>query len=405
MQKRIESLFSNLFYLLFSAQILSPFVAGRTLYLENVIAVLNPYFIFWVGRKIRSGDRVLPIACGLLLLGVTGAIDLMTKMAIFVVSVTYIFYSRERGQFYLFRYATISVLFAVAQFVLLFVHPAWALKIGPTNIAHSIWGSFATPSFTNFFAIFVIPRVSGLSREGGFFASFLVACILLYWLDRGSYARSKSLTLMLAVGLILSVSKMSLVLLPAYLLIKYAERWNKIPYLFVPVLFSLPFILFAEAHQQFLTSVNAGTFLQRLGGYGAIRDLTSSQLLFGTPGLRDVHSVLAADLSYMSQGRFDYFTGLPGYIFSHGLAGTLLALVILWILGVTPAGLFLLLGMTLNVDIATNQNFVTLTYFIIFAYFGVKRRNLLGAVVPQERTDDCAPSISGERGAYEVRAE
>ena len=377
MHNKIERLFSNIFYLLFCAQILSPFIAGRTIYLENIVAVLNPWFVLWIGKKIRSDERIPFIVLGLFLFGLVAEFALMIKMALFVVSVSYIFYSRERGHFYLFRYALVSIFFAIAQFFLLFLHPAWALKIGPASISHLVWGKYATPAFSNFFAILFIPRVSGLSREGGFFASFLVACILVYWLDRGRYVRSKFVVTMLALGLVLSVSKMSLVLIPAFIVVRYSKVWNKIPYFFVPILFSIPFVLFVHTHTQFLTDINGGTFLQRLGGYGAIDDVTWKQAMFGALHVGDIRSRLAAALPYISRGRFDYFTGFPGYLLSYGVAGTLLALIVLWMIGVTPAGLFLLLGMTLNVNIATNQNFVTLTYFIIFAFLTNKYTGLL----------------------------
>ena len=54
------------------------------------------------------------------------------------------------------------------------------MLIGPNNIASLVWGNYATETFTNFYAVFEfgLPRTAGLSREAGFFASFLAVMVL-----------------------------------------------------------------------------------------------------------------------------------------------------------------------------------------------------------------------------------
>jgi len=45
---KTEKILGLLFFVFFTAQILSPSIADRTIYLELVIAVLNPYFWIWL---------------------------------------------------------------------------------------------------------------------------------------------------------------------------------------------------------------------------------------------------------------------------------------------------------------------------------------------------------------------
>ena len=63
---KIESILSHLFYFFFTAQIFSPYIAGRTIYLEVLIALINPYFIQWCIKK-KINKRHVTIFIGVLL--------------------------------------------------------------------------------------------------------------------------------------------------------------------------------------------------------------------------------------------------------------------------------------------------------------------------------------------------
>src|SRR6185312_4670019 len=110
-------------------------------------------------------------------------------------------------------------------------------------------------TFTNYYSVFALTRVGGLSREGGFFATLILNCILIYWIDhRERGYTSKPVRAMLVVGFILSLSKMSLVLIPAMLVIKYRRWVDRIPFAVIPVIFSIPLMVFAAQSFDFLAA-------------------------------------------------------------------------------------------------------------------------------------------------------
>ena len=49
----LEKIWAALFFLFFTAQILSPMINGKTIYMEIVIALLNPYFLYWIVKNFR----------------------------------------------------------------------------------------------------------------------------------------------------------------------------------------------------------------------------------------------------------------------------------------------------------------------------------------------------------------
>jgi len=369
MQRRIEVILSNVFYLLFCGQILSPAVGNVTIYLENLVALANPFFLSWLIARYNNAQALLMALLLVTFSVATGDAVLVFKLVAFFISIAYIMYTYERQMFYLFRYVALSAILAILQFSLIFVDPGLAYNVGPTSISTALWGKYATGTFTNFYTIFAFARVSGLSREGGFLATLVLNCIIIYVVDP-SLARYKSrwILTLLIVAFVLSFSKMSLLLIPALLVFKFRRWIDRIPLPVIPVVVTLFLIRFWAGYVGFLTDDDNGTYLQRFGGYVALADLDTHQLLFGIDHLGQAHSYVAQAALSMPYENFDYFAGFAGYILGHGLIVTALTVAMLWLLGVSSAGFLMLLVLTMNVDITTNQNFVTLTYFMIFTY-------------------------------------
>lgn len=49
----LEKIWAALFFLFFTAQILSPMINGKTIYMEIVIALLNPSFLYWILKNFK----------------------------------------------------------------------------------------------------------------------------------------------------------------------------------------------------------------------------------------------------------------------------------------------------------------------------------------------------------------
>lgn len=367
---KLRKLFSNLFFSLFVAQILSPYIYGITIYLEVLIAFVDPYYRKWLlGHR-----RKLPLV--LLLVSVPVfflKIIVSLKLICLVLSITYLLYTYQVNLFYLQRFFTISIIVAVAQFCLFYTFPSLSIILGPENISEMIWGEYSTPTFTNFYAVFGgIIRVCGLSREAGFFASMLICVIILCYMEYKKYniKISKWYFAMLCLAFVISFSKMSLLIIPTILCIRYRKMIDKISQLGMIISLFIFFIVIWY-HSDFLAKEENVTFTHRFGAYGIILDINDAvRLLFGSSELstHDFNCLYAKKYMDVLEG-YTSFAGMGGYIISNGLLLTSILFVMLCNTGVSTTGILLLFLLTMNVQMDTNQNFVVLAYFIAFKYF------------------------------------
>ncbi|MFC2477035.1 MAG: hypothetical protein ACFNTU_06050, partial [Catonella sp.] len=65
-----EKILANVFCFFFVAQILSPMVAGKTIYIDFLLAAFNPFFLLWISKYRISMDNIVII----LLLGLVGVL-------------------------------------------------------------------------------------------------------------------------------------------------------------------------------------------------------------------------------------------------------------------------------------------------------------------------------------------
>jgi len=363
----LEKLLANLFFLLFSAQILSPFILGRTFYLEFFIALCNPFFLLWINKKTKK-IWILWFLMFFVIVGILLKFVLLLKLFFICITVLFLFYSYEQGMFYLYRYACVSVIFSIIQFAFLFIDPSISLMFGPDNISESIWGAYSTKSWSNFYTIFFIPRVSGLAREAGFFASFLVCVIFIYRQQRllNDIKKNKILTYFLLIGFVLSFSKMSIILLLVVAVSYMRKLIDRIPLLLIVGLFVVCMIVLWSNLDSILFDIRNSSLVHRFAGYPTLLDLNSIQLLFGEIDLSDISSRYA---KLLVDSNFDRAAGFSGFFIENGLIFSLIFFVFLWLLGCSSTGCLLLLLFTINVDVTTNQNFVVLSYFLIFKFF------------------------------------
>ena len=367
--KLIEVILSNLFFFFFVAQICSPYVAGRTLYLELFIVICNPYFFFWLKSQ-KITQAALWLIAGLSILLILIQFVLVLKLLAISFTVLFLFYAHDKKIFYLKRYLLLSICIAILQFIFLFIDPNLSRLIGPQNISLALWGQYATPTFTNFYTVFWFPRVSGLSREAGFFASFLIVSIFYFYLNNrrnGFRLKSKISNLFLWTGYILSFSKMSVLILLLIIVEKVKLFLNKIPLTIITIAYVVGMMFFWEINKTFM--FENITFLHRFASYPSLFDVELSQLLFGINNVNEIESIFAKELSYS----FDTFAGFGGFLLDKGIIVIFVFLIILWITGVSSTGILILLLLTMNVQPDTNQNFVVMVYFIIYKFYRTER--------------------------------
>ena len=190
-ERRLEVFLSHIFFLFFIAQILSPSIGGTSFYLEVPLALINPYFLSWVLKNVK-GFRLMWFLIFVSLLACFLEVLVILKILTLAVTVLFLIYAYKRKVFFLRYYLILSICVAIFQLVLVFVDFELSRLVGSDNISRTIWGNYALRTNTNFYTIFFIPRVSGLSREAGFFASLLNMCIIFYYFEERKNGLYKS---------------------------------------------------------------------------------------------------------------------------------------------------------------------------------------------------------------------
>jgi hypothetical protein len=292
-------------------------------------------------------------------------LELFVRASVILIIFSYLVFTYINNKFYLYRFFFLSFILAIIQFIFLFISPEFSYFLGPKNLSKLFLGQYAGPTNTNFYEIFLIPRVSGLSREGGFFASLVVAVILIYKLD---YKYKKFFfKYPLFISFLISLSKASLGII-SIMFLKFKKIIFKVPfkvtlffivYIIIMIFIISPFII------EWALSNNGGTFLHRFGGYYLMQFGSISEFLFGHFNMSNYYNLdFVQDIwGFVKDGNW---TGWSFLLVKIGLLPTILIIFLLEILGFTLLDLILLTVLSFNTNPLAITNNVVLIYFIIF---------------------------------------
>lgn len=365
----VERVYAHCFFFFFVFEILSPQIAERTIYLEFLFVLFNPYFWNWL-FSIRFSPRVLySIAPAIIL--VPFHTFAAIKLIVVFMGVAFLVYCYERTLFRVIKpYILISIAIAALQFVGHYSGGAWSDALGPGSLATMVWGSYATNTNTNFYSLFFLPRASGLSREAGFFASLLITSYLALLTNKwvGGTPMGRKLSWSLIAGYIMSFSKASFALLPAVLLVALRKIVDRVPLFLIGGVFVGCLAAFWHYFQIELVLMNSVTYLARFGGYVLLYDLNVYQLIFGVSDLSQIQGpfaqvVLQAQAEHPGSASL---AGLGAWCVQNGILSFFLYTVGLQALGIRGSGFLLVLLFTATVGIDTNQNFVLMSYYLAF---------------------------------------
>lgn len=365
---RWEKLFGFLYALFFVAQIFSPSINERTIYLEWFIMLLNPYFWRWL-MPIKLTYKRWGIVLLLLFIVALGHPITALKIILNLYSGLALVYFWQKRIWYINIILCVSIIVAVLQLVFMYVNVEIAYMLGPRNLSSILWGSYATQTNTNLYdALGIgIPRASGLSREAGFLASLIVVVIMHRIIDmRGR--KEAGMNFMCALGYIASFSKMSFIIIMAFGIIKIRKFIDKVYMPIWIVVFLLGMLLVWSRETNWLNEAANITFLSRFGGYDAMWYLDTYQFFFGEEYLDKVGGVSAINEYYGENG----FAGLGGWIINNGILTFGAFVLILWLLDFSSTGVILLILFTINVQPDTNQNFVVYAWFLCLEYFQLR---------------------------------
>ncbi|KVU38849.1 hypothetical protein WK68_14795 [Burkholderia ubonensis] len=354
---------SMLFYLFFTCVIFNPQVSGVTIYLYTILPFLDPGFSAFLISTSRRWIVPMGIAITVCLLSSPMA---AAKIVSIAVCVGYLMYTIARRIEYLHLWMTINVLFGIAQFILYYADYGLSVQLGPDEVSKMLWGDAATQTNANYYAILYFARVSGFSREAGFFASLLSASFVLYLYQGG---RNRWMLMLYCLGLFVSLSKASFVLLIfAFLYCVRRQLRTVHPLASLIAFFTIMMViaLYMNQHDFF----GSETFAHRLAGYPFLLDAHFSDLARGITS-RQLNGEYGY-LPYVSMNRDLYFIGdgtftsIPGLFADLGLIS---ALVLLGVFAFTASDGFVILLcllITATVGMTTVTSFVPIAYLISY---------------------------------------
>lgn len=382
-----KKILANLFFLFFTSPILSPAIysndvaagnvnAGSSFYLFWAVMLVDVYFINYILVKIKNNATFKQMAGVLLFFGWSFSLlefSMIARMVAIFASLGYLYYAYQNRLFYLFRWMNFNILIALVQYICALYFPAMYEHVTPSSIAVLIWGGYARPTFDNLEGAFedaafetalgLSPiRVAGLSSEGGFFASLICMSLIISW----RFFHERKQCAFLLVGLLLSLSKVTLLLIPLILILTVKKYLNLIPFFLGMFLLcaALGFLGEWTCQNLYLSE----TFMHRFAGYYAVDYMDVDNLLMGIKKGVVMNPQMYHDAINMEffPYRFNTFSGYPDMINHIGYIGFLLFLLMLNLMDVQfGQAAFLILG-TITVTLTTVTSFSILCYFIIF---------------------------------------
>ncbi|RKS84691.1 hypothetical protein DES39_1905 [Orbus hercynius] len=351
----------------FIASPFNPSINDLTLYIWFPLMFCDRYFIGQLIKRINLNYLILFILwIGYCLFSLK--IGLAIKFIAIFIGVTYLFFLNNFIIKKIYVCFLFSAIFCIIQFFSFLYSPELAYQLGPGNIAVLLWGKFATLTYTNQYVVFLFPRMSGLSREAGFFVSLL--CIV--FLIRIRYGKLTFIEkVIFLLGFLFSLSKVSIlgVILPILFLFRSLIKK-------IPTLLTLLIVFSVYCVVAIYLNIGSTSFFydnesiaHRLSSAYLIFNMRDNYILTGCPSdYQCFTSDGMALVDYLVNGRHLLPSiGLPGLIIEFGILGIVLILSSMIILKFDSFKLLLLVLFTSTVYILTMDNFTILLYYYLIS--------------------------------------
>ncbi len=366
------------FYVLsFSIALVNPAISGRTVYLYLLLPVLDFEFVFKILHFKASRYRVVSFYAVLLLMMLSLHDMLFTiKYSLILLQVVYLlFISNKNLTQYLFITLIAHIMFALLQMWMFFLRPDLLHYVTPDYLASLIWGEkYALATFANFGFEYLLPRVSGLYRESGFFNSYLIA-LYLHFSSEKSYRLRKVAIALILVGLVLSFSKITITFVFIVILLQFKKYLNRIP-LYVTSIFYLcvmhltSLFIYKQIYNNLVydTSGKSDSFMLRFLSYYGLQFFDVKSFLLGPdsslmtiPELSEIATILFNNIGGLSQEFL--FCGLAAILYKGGILGLIFFMLFLTYLGIKSVPFLVLLFLSFSVTLETLQSFVILGWY------------------------------------------
>lgn len=312
------------------------------------------------------------------------------KPILMLVSVMYIYFlyvHRYVSFRLLYYFAFFSVLFAIFQFLVTIYIGSELVQ--PYYLAKLIWGEYgiqARPGFDD--GLLLNYRVSGLSKEPGFFSSFLLCVLVVYFVDKKFF--SKFFLCVIVCGLIISLSKITLafgVVVPLiYVFNKYVWDLNKIPLVIGGCFFVLAVTVLTRFLYYYVSFIDvvytnpwfAETYLHRSIGWYVLSFIFDERLswIILNGGATEQLTYLVEIFPFLSKLRFTYiqpsivfFSSNHSYvILQYGLPFFISLLLYLQKLKIRFFSFLVFSVLISNVNMFAFENWVVLGFVFMLIY-------------------------------------
>ena len=365
-----------LFFIFFATPILSPSINGNTIYLHWFIPLLDFKFVQSIIKMKMKKKYLYQFLLLIMCMALFGEIMIIIKILFLVETILYLFYCRDNKTFsYLYLGVNVNIIIGVIQFILYYISPSLSYIIGPTNIAKMIWGEYATITYTNFFEIFRLVRVSGWSREAGFFASLITISFIIYIKDK---EQKKGIIqyIFFAIGYAISFSKSSFIMIIMLFILLFEKQLRKIPYSICVLTTILVLIITSNYLEDKNLYVAANeSLMHRMSGYSMIADLNIDELFFGVDKIENINEQALQKHNYLQYiYRFEEFCGIPNLIVHHGIIVFLIFIIGLRLIGFGTPEFLILTIVSITVEYFASTSFMVLGYYLCI--YMIKQRKI-----------------------------
>lgn len=372
-KNKYSNVISIIFFLFFCTPILSPSIMGLTVYIHWFIPFLDfNFYKYLINIKIKKKYIIFSIIFLFISIFLT-KFRLILEILFLVESVIYLIYCfKNKYLKNLMIGININIIIAIIQFILCYINHDWAVVIGPTNISKLLWGDAATLTYTNMNVELWFYRVSGWSREAGFFSSLIIISGFIYHFVDLNIKKTKLQYILFLVAFIISLSKISFITILLLLIILLKKYIDLIPY-YLMTAFIITFGILFSNHLYNNNYYNKEytnfyeTFAHRFSGYTIMTQMDLKDLVLGIDNINDLPNNIRDNNQYLENiERFNEFCGIPNMIIHYGIVIFIIYIVGLHIIGYKSSSLAFLTLTTMTVNYTTLTSFVVLTYFFLY---------------------------------------
>lgn len=358
---------AHLFFLFFTCIIFSPYIKGKTIYLYGIIPFFDFFYLRWIVKQKFNKELLMIWFVFIITLIVYRDFEFVIRIFFIIYVLYYLFYLKLTKLFSIFyKYIFLNIFVGMLQFVYIYINPKIAYLLGPENLAKTFLGSFAGPTNTNFYSIGLLKRASGLSREVGFFASLMVITIMLYIEDK-DVKKDKWKSILLIIGFIISMSKMSPLLFIYFAIKKIKKYLNKIPLIITISIVIIFLIIFSKyLFEKGFFIPRHETWNHRLGGYFIILKYNLYHLIFPLKTISEILNNYPNLLFLKELTWLKTFTSISEIILHYGIIIFFTGILLLRKLKLETSDFLLLTLLTFNTGYITVTSYVILIYFYIF---------------------------------------